>query len=192
MCHDSAGNAYAHNLITGAVANNGPDTRRTPALVPHQTDIAAVVRAVNGDHRMYNNLMAGPAGFASFSSDFLPCAGSGNVYTGAGNPGPSKFESGALINKTWDAAVTLTEAGGVWTLQLSTDPGWAAQQARVVVDTALLGVANLTAQPFTLPDGSPFALAMDYFGRPRSANPFPGPFEASGALSVQVWPKPQR
>jgi alpha-N-arabinofuranosidase len=192
ISHNSAGNAYAHNLVTGKVNNMGPDTRLTPALVPHETDIAAVIRAVNGDHRMYNNLMVGPSGWAPFDPDFLPCFGSGNVYTGASS-GPSKFETGALVNQSFDAGVTLTEEGGLWFLQINMDVGWATQQARALVTTALLGNANLTMQPYTMPDGTAFAISDDYFGNARNtSNPFPGPIEvsSSGSLRVQVWPKP--
>ena len=191
VCHNSAGNAYVHNLVTGVVQNMGPDTRNTPALVPHQTDIQAVVRAVNGDHRMHNNVMVAPASFDVYDSDYLPCKGSGNVYTGPKNEGPSKFETGALVNTTFDAGVSLVEEeGGVWVLLLNTDPTWAQQEQRSLVTTALLGSANITNQPYTLPDGSPLAITEDYFGKPRDqANPFPGPFEASGVLRLQVWPK---
>lgn len=192
LCHDSAGNAYAHNLITGLVSNQGPDTRKTPSLVPHETDIAAVVRAVNGDHRMYNNHLVAPAAFAAFDGDFLPCAGSGNVYTGAGGGGPSSFETGALVDAAFDAGVALTEqAGGVWVLQYASDPTWATRQARALVDTALLGSANITRQQYTLPSAAPLEIDVDYFGKARdAANPFPGPFAAAGAVNVQVWPKP--
>jgi alpha-N-arabinofuranosidase len=192
LCHNSAGNAYAHNLITGVVANQGPDARQTPSLVPHETDIVAVVRAVNGDHRMYNNHLVAPAAFAAFDGDFLPCMGSGNVYTGAGNGGPSSYETGALVDAAFNAGVTLTEeAGGMWMLQYATDSAWATHQTRALVDTALLGSANITRQPYTLPSGAPLVIDVDYFGKARDqANPFPGPFEAAGAVKVQVWPKP--
>ena len=176
--------------MTGEVQNDGPDTRNTPALVQHQTDIAAVVRAVNGDHRMYNNLMVAPAAFSPFDSDYLPCFGAGNVYTGAAG-GPSKYETGAIVNATFDAGVALMEEGGAWFLSLTTDPAWAAQQARELVTTGLLGNASLVHQAYTRPDNSSFAIDTDYFGKPRDpSNPFPGPFEASGSLKVQVWPKP--
>jgi len=96
------------------------------------------------------------------------------------------------VNATFDAGVALTEEGGAWFLAYSTDPAWATQQGRALVSTALLGTANLTGQQYTLPDGTPFSVAEDYFGKPRDpANPFPGPFEAAGAgMRVQVWPKP--
>jgi len=191
ICHDSAGNAYAHNLVAGGVSNAGPDSRLTPSLVPHETDIEAVIRAVNGDHRMYNNVMVSPAGFSSFDADFLPCFGSGNVYTGAKSHGPSKFETGALVNSSFDAGVALVQEGDQWFLQLNLDPEWPAQQSRSLVTSALLGATNLTRQGYTLPNGSSFAIEEDYLGNPRDAsNPFPGPLEMSGSLRVQVWPKP--
>ena len=192
VCHNSAGNAYAHNLIVGEVQNEGPDTRSTPALVPHQTDFAAVVRAVNGDHRMYNNILVAPAGFADFDSDYLPCRGVGNVYLGAASAGPSRFEPAALVNASFDAGCALAQQDGVWWLQLSTDPAWAQLQPRRLVTTALLGNATLVNQSYTGSDNASFAIDVDYFGKPRdAANPFPGPFEAAGStMRLQVWPKP--
>jgi len=191
LCANSAGGAYVHNLIAGDVQHNGADGRSTPVLVPHETDIAALVRADNGDHRLYNNLLVAPAGFAVVDNSVLPCVGRGNVFTGA-SPGPSKFETEALVNKSFDAGVLLTqEAGGVWVLQLRVDPQWAAQQARSLVTTALLGNASIPKQGYTLPNASSFAISTDYFGNARNlANPAPGPIEASGALRLQVWPKP--
>jgi alpha-N-arabinofuranosidase len=194
ICHNSAGNAYAHNLLNSAVGNQGPDSRLTPVLVPHETDFAAVVRAVNGDHRMYNNLLVSPSsGFAPLNPDYLPCFGAGNVYTGGKGTAPSKFETSPLVLPAFQAGVSLSQGpGGAWFLALSTDPAWATTpQPRQLVDTALLGNASAPAQPYTLPDGSPYAVTVDYFGRPRNASaPFPGPFEVSGAgMNLQVWPR---
>ena len=190
LCANSAGGAYAHNLVAGAVQHNGADGRSTPVLVPHETDIAALVVADGGDHRLYNNLLVAPAGFAVVDNAALPCVGRGNVYTGA-SPGPSKWETEALVNKTFDAGVQLTqEAGGAWYLQLSLDPLWASEQPRALVTTALLGNASVPNQPYTLANGSDFAISTDYFGAARDAsNPAPGPIEASGAVRRQVWPK---
>jgi alpha-N-arabinofuranosidase len=189
--HNSEGNAYAHNLATGAVGNMGPDSRNTPVLVPHATDIARVVRAVNGDHRLYNNLMVAPSsGWKPLDPDYLPCFGAGNVYTGNGSE-PSKYESGALVLPDFVAGVALTQEGSAWFLALSTDAQWARAAPHPLVTTALLGNASAPAQPYTLPDGSAFAVDVDYFGRARdAAAPFPGPFEASGAgMRLQVWPR---
>jgi alpha-N-arabinofuranosidase len=193
VCHNSAGNAYAHNLIAGIVGNQGPDSRNTPVLLPHATDIAKVVRAVNGDHRLYNNLMVAPSGgWAPLDGDYLPCFGAGNVYAGAGSA-PSRFETGALVLPDFAAGLALAQGeGGAWFLSLSTDAGWVGgAPPRSLVDTALLGNASAPAQPYTLPSGAAFAVAQDYFGRARNASaPFPGPFEASGAgMRLQVWPR---
>jgi len=192
LCANSAGGAYAHNLIAGGVQHNGADGRSTPVLVPHETDIAALAKANNGDHRLFNNLLVAPAGFAVIDNSVLPCVGRGNVFTGAATPGPSKFETEALVNASFDAGVLLTqEAGGAWFLRLSLDAGWRAQQPRALVTTAMLGNASIPEQGYTLPNASAFALDTDYFGAARDAsNPAPGPIEAEGDLNVQVWPKP--
>ena len=190
VCANSAGGAYAHNLIAGGVQHNGADGRRTPVLVPHETDIAALALANNGDHRLFNNLLVAPAGFAPVDDAVLPCVGRGNVYTGAASPGPSKFETQALVNRTFDAGVVLTQAGAAWSLALSLDAQWAAVQPRALVTTALLGNASIPQQAYTLADNSSFAIAADYFGAARdAANPAPGAIEASGAFRAQVWPK---
>ncbi len=43
---------------------------------------------------------------------------------------------------------------------------------------------------FENPDGSPYAVDTDYFGKKRDAeNPFPGPFEVPVDGEVKVWPK---
>lgn len=191
LCANSAGAAYVHNLIVGEVQHRGADARHTPSLVPHRTDIAALVQANNGDHRLYNNLLVAPGGFAVVNDAVLPCVGSGNVYTGAGSPGPSKFETSALVNTTFDAGVELTEtANGTWFLRVNLDAQWAAKQPRVLVTTELLGNATIPQQSYTFPDNSSIALTQDYFNAPRDvANPRPGPLEASGVINVQVWPK---
>ena len=191
VCANSAGAAYVHNLVAVGVQQNAADGRLTPVLVPHETDIAQIVVNNNGDHRMYNNLLVAPAGFAVESGTPRPSFGSGNVYAGASTTGPSKWETAALVNKSFDAGLALTEAGGVWTLQVNLDALWPVQQPRALVTTALLGNASVPNQGYTLPDASPFAIDRDYFGRPRNAaNPFPGAIEATGAFRGQVWPKP--
>lgn len=187
---NSAGGAYVHNMVAAKVVDIGPDSRLTPSLVAHETDIAAVVRADNGDHRFYNNLVVGPAGFAIFNRSVRPCFGSGSVYTG-NSTGPSRFETGVVVAPAFNAGVALTEgAGGVWTLEVELDAAWASQP-RVLVTTTLLGNASIPNQAYTRADNSSFAIDADYFGAPRDASsPKPGPLETSGAVKVQVWPKP--
>lgn len=186
---NSAGNAYIHNLVAGGIVRDiGPDSRLTPSLVAHETDIAGVVLANNGDHRFYNNVVIGPDGFAIFNRSVRPCFGSGGVYTGD-STGPSRFETAVLVNASFDAGVALTEDGGVYFLEVNLDPSWAAQ-TRVLVTTEVLGNATIPQQAYTRADNSSFAIDTDYFNAARDAsNPRPGPIEAAGALRLQVWPK---
>ena len=191
LCANSAGGAYAHNLIAGAVQHNGADARLTPVLVPHASDIAAMAQNDNGDHKLFNNVLVAPAGFAVVDDAVQPCVGRGNVYAGAASPGPSKFETQALVNASFDAGVALTRGpAGEWLLAVRLDPQWPAAQPRALVNTSMLGVARVPGQNYTWPDASSLAVDVDYFGRPRDqANPRPGALEAVGDVMVQVWPK---
>jgi alpha-N-arabinofuranosidase len=60
-----------------------------------------------------------------------------------------------------------------------------------VVTTALLGKARTPDLHYEKPDGSPYRIDTDYFGKKRNtANPFPGPFELpeGGRQVLKVWP----
>jgi hypothetical protein len=189
---NAAGGAYVHNLVAGAVVNQGPDSRDTPVLLQHETDIVAVVVATDGDARLYNNIVAAPGSFKSFDPDVMPCYGRGNVYTGAGS-GPSKYETSSLVNASFVVGAQLSTVNGVWYLQATFDPRWAPEQPRPLVTTVLLGNASVPKQAYTYPDNSSISITQDYFGHPRNtSNPFPGPLEigTAGTFQVQVWPKP--
>ena len=61
-----------------------------------------------------------------------------------------------------------------------------------MVTTELLGKARIPNLPYEQPDGSPYSIDTDYFGKRRDKeNPFPGPFakpEESGKQIWKVWP----
>jgi len=185
----SQGGAYAHNLLCGTI-EIVPDGRRTPFFKPHSTDLAGRHNCPVGDARLYNNLLAGPAGFNGFDKATWPVTAAGNVFTRGATP--SKFETDAVVAPDFDPGVKLTHKNDGWYLALKGDPRWGAGPARRLVTTALLGKARIPDAPFENPDGTPLKLDTDYLGRPRNAaNPCPGPLEAlrDGPLEVKVWPK---
>ena len=52
----SQGGAYVHNLFAGAIKLLPYDSRQTPFLKPHSTEVAGYHDNPNGDDRYYNNL----------------------------------------------------------------------------------------------------------------------------------------
>jgi alpha-N-arabinofuranosidase len=59
-----------------------------------------------------------------------------------------------------------------------------------LVNTALLGKAQVSNANYENPDGTYVILDTDYFGKKRNKdNPTPGPFEnpGKGKLKLQVW-----
>jgi hypothetical protein len=53
--------------------------------------------------------------------------------------------------------------------------------------TEMLGEAFEPEQEFENPDGSPISFDQDYFGKHRSVNPTPGPFENSDEVMMVLW-----
>jgi len=79
-----------------------------------------------------------------------------------------------------------------WWLTVAVDPSWASKQKRSIVTTELLGKARVPDASFVQPDGTPYRLDRDYFGKKRnSENPAPGPFRATSEerVSLKVRPK---
>ena len=55
------------------------------------------------------------------------------------------------------------------------------------------GAGGMVNLPYQQPDGSPYRIDADYFGKKRNAaGPFPGPFELpdGGKQVLKVWPVP--
>jgi hypothetical protein len=186
---NSRGTAFAHNLVAGSL-NIMPDGRRTPYHKPHSTATLGMRDCPVGDTRWHNNLLGARANLDAWdkAGTDWPCAMSGNVFTKGARP--SKFETAALLKTEHELATRLVERDGAWYLTLASDPGWAREQARQMVDTAMLGKAIIPGQEFTDPDGKPVRVATDYLGSGRdAANPYPGPLEQPVTGEVKVWPK---
>jgi alpha-N-arabinofuranosidase len=108
----------------------------------------------------------------------------GNVYTNDTAAAVGDFEKHvARIN----AALPILEFDSNGDIKLK----WQSPQQTVsIVTTELLGKARIPDAPFENPDGSPFTIDRDYFGRKRNtAAPNAGPFE--GGRDFKVWPKMQ-
>jgi len=202
----SQGGAWTHNLYPGRLGNRS-DPRQTPWLKPHSTQIARSSGIDAGDDQFYNNLFVGAGKDESlvventnpvrayYFSYGLRCyeqrprlpEAAGNVYHYGAEPCKNETEKTMCAD---DMNITIVEDGENVYLELTLAPE-DVQAGTRLVDTELLGKAEVTQQTFTQPDGSDLRIDTDYFRQPRDAgNPMPGPFviRRPGRQHLQVWP----
>ena len=192
----SQGGAYAHNLFCGGVKLVPFDSRMTPFMEPHSTDVAGYHNNPNGDLRFYNNLFAQAGDLSPFDKTRLPVFLGGNVFL-KGSKACAQ-EASPLLLPEFDPSLAVTGPASDAYLEITLDRSWAGTQAsgaeaRKLVTTAILGNAAIPNLPFVTPDNAPLLIDSDYPGRPRSrSNPFPGPFEApaGGRLRIEIQPGP--
>jgi len=184
----SQGGAYVHNLATGDVEIR-PQGRKTPFHKPHSTEVVGLQNIPGGDDRFYNNLFINHQGLLSAYNRFDDSIhAEGNVFLSGAKP--SKHELHPLEQPQFHPGVELVEKPDGMYLRITLDGSWARQQ-RPLVTTELLGKAKIPQAPYEQPDGSPYRIDSDYFGRKRgAANPFPGPFELpeGNRQVLKVWP----
>ena len=102
-----------------------------------------------------------------------------------------KHEQNPLVDTEFDPSINLVEKDNAFYLHITLNTAWARRQSRQLVTTDLLGRAKIPNLPYEEPDGSPYRIGADYFGKKRNpSNPFPGPFELteSEELVLKVWP----
>ena len=187
--NESEGGAYVHNLFAPRVGGVPRQGRETPFHEPHSTEVAGLRNIQSGDDRFYNNLLIRKATLAGYDKATPPVGMGGNVFLQDARP--SKHEQVPLVRPEFDPGIKLVEKPDGVYLEITLDRAWAEKQPRRLVTTDLLGKAKIPDLPFEQPDGSPYRLAADYFGKKRNErNPFPGPFErpGGGKQVLKVWP----
>ncbi len=185
----SEGGAYAHNLFAGPIEPHPELGRETPFHKAHSTEVAGLRKIPGGDDRYYNNLLIQSAGLAAYDKAAQPMQMGGNVFLKGAKS--CKYEQEPVVRPEFDPAISLVEKSDVLYLEMSLDEAWTQKPARQLVTTAQLGRAKIPDLPYEQPDGSPYRLDSDYFGRKRdAANPCPGPFELpkGGKTVLKVWP----
>ena len=164
----SQGAAYAHNLIAGHI-NSRKEKRETPYFEPHTVEKMKLSNIQHKDARYYNNLLLEYA--------YLPKNAHGENLQAAGN---ERLEG--------VAAKLEEKTDGLWI----SIPQIPTAKKRDIVTTELLGKAKIPDAPFQNPDGTPYRLDTDYFGKERNPeNPALGPFAAQRDKIIhrKVWPK---
>jgi alpha-N-arabinofuranosidase len=185
----SEGGAYVHNLFAGRIVLNPELGRATPFHKAHSTEVAGLRNIEGGDDRFYNNIFVGYDGLAPYDKAAQPMRMAGNVFVKGARP--SKYEQDPLVRQESDPGIELVEEKDGLCLHIMLDKTWAEKRSRQLVTTELLGRAKIPDLSYEQPDGSPYRIDTDYFGKKRNtANPSPGPFEFpdDGRQVLKVWP----
>lgn len=185
----SEGGAYVHNLFAGRIVPRPELGRQTPFHKAHSTQVAGLRNIRGGDDRFYNNIFVAYDGLAPYDKAAHPMFMAGNVFLKGAKAGSN--EQKPLVNTDFDPQINLTEDAGTVYLNITLDKTWIKELPSQLVTTALLGRAKIPDLPYEQPDGLPYRIDTDYFGRKRStANPFPGPFEIreDAKQKLKVWP----
>jgi hypothetical protein len=203
----SEGGAYVHNLFAGKITNRPEPSRETPFHPAHSTTVAGLVTIKGGDDRYYNNMFVGNGetltserkgnlkelrwissfGLWGYDGREQALQIGGNVYYRGAEP--SVREAGPIVLAGTDPRLKLLQEGDRFILQISPGPGLE-RAGTSLVTTGTLGRARTPGLAYENPDGSPFKINTDYFGKRRGAtNPSAGPFEnpGEGDLKLRVW-----
>jgi len=190
LLESCGGGAYVHNLFGCQIELRAEMTRETPFHKPHSTQVIGLSKVVGDDERFHNNLFVGHSGLAVYGEKAVNLQAVGNVYQAGAKP--STHDREALVVADFKSGTKLEEKPDGWWLEISVDPAWASAQKRGVVTTESLGRAKIPDAPYDKPDGTPYRLDTDYFGKKRIAeNPAPGPFRfpSKKGIRLKVWPK---
>ncbi|MBI9019045.1 MAG: carbohydrate-binding protein [Phycisphaerae bacterium] len=184
---NSQGAAYVHNLFAGRVRVIVGEGRLTPHLKEHSTEMAGLAPNPSGDERFYNNIFVN-FGLEAYDRTKLPVFMHGNVFVN--NAKPSKHEVSPIVLTQFDPAIKLLEEDDGTFLHINLDKTWSQKQTRKLVTTELLPKAKIPNLSYVQPDGSPYYIDTDYFGKKRDINnPYPGPFKNpdSDVNIIKLW-----
>ena len=88
---------------------------------------------------------------------------------------PGRAEPSPVVLAEFDLGIKIVEEKDGVFLHIKLDKNWSEQQPRQLVTTKLLGKAAIPGLPYEKPDGSPYRIDTDFFGKKRNvANPCPG------------------
>ncbi len=184
----SQGGSYSHNLFSGSFDVRG-NKRKTPYHKAHSTEVVGLSNIRGGDNRFHNNVLVGRARLSAYNKAVASMHAHGNVYLKGAIP--LQGEEG-LVNETeFNPEIKLEEENDAVYLSFSL-PTSVKNQQNQIVTTELLGKTLVSALGYEQPDGSPYIVDSDYFGKKRNKeNPTAGPFEnpGEGNLRLKVWPK---
>jgi alpha-N-arabinofuranosidase len=159
----SQGSAYAHNLIAGSFVSRQQE-RETPYFSPHTVEDMKLSSIHHKDVRYYKNLLTGKSG--------LPAKDKAGNLQADGNV------------HLRDVDIRLEEKEDQLWITVPQDPD---AKKRTLVTTERLGKASIPDATFENPDGTPYRLNTDYFGKKHNEeNPPAGPFAIQTGQITQL------
>lgn len=191
----SEGGAFIHNLIAGNIELS-PQSRETPFMLPHSTEVGGLKTTKCGDDRYFNNIFVGgvpenqrtKSGMGSYKTTAFPMFADGNIYLNRAQP--FENENNQLVLKSNPNIQVEEKEDGIYLLMLVDKE--ITKFKNQLVTGVILGKAIIPNQGYENPDGSPVTIHLDYFGNERNRrNPTAGPFEKpnSGQVEFKVWKK---
>ncbi len=189
----SEGGAYVHNLIAGNMELR-PQSRETPFMLPHSTEVVGLKTTLCGDDRFYNNIFVGgvketnsaKSGLGVYENAGYPIFADGNVYLNGAHKSANEKNNPEL---NVDPRIQIEEKEGEVFISMELDKSISRMKNQLVT-TETLGKALVSNQGYTNPDNSEIIIDYDYFGKKRNAkNPTAGPFENFGDGRIKVWKK---
>jgi len=197
----SEGGAYVHNLFVGKIEIRKVLGRFTPYHFAHSTRVAGLRNIFLGDNRFFNNIFVkqdngdeeikedwaqfyGLHGYQIAGFENISC---GNVYFNGAKPGSK--EMNFLEKPGSKPFYEIEEKEGNVFLKMQLD--LAQEEVNTTLITSReLGATVVSEAIFEHPDGSPYAIDLDFLGHKRNGlKPLPGPFEKieKGTGIYKVW-----
>lgn len=192
----SQGNALAHNLLAGRVTlgKHPTNPRETPYHACHATEVLGLHDNPRGDDHWFHNVLAtGETDLEIYNTALLDVTMEGNVFLNGAKPSehsevPTIIEGKTLFDYRFEGE------GENQTVFVELDLDRLNDGVkRRLVETAMLGTAEISGCPYENADGSPLAIDYDIFDAERDVDDLlPGPFareNADGTTVFQVWPR---
>jgi alpha-N-arabinofuranosidase len=185
----SQGVAFVHNLFAGAFRIVPYDQRLTPFFKPHSSEIVKLHDNPCGDNQYYYNIFVSRCDLSGYDTARLPVHMNDNVFLNGAKP--SKHEVKPLVQSERDPELKLVKRPDGIYLQMKFDRTLG-DHTGALVTSEMLGKAIIPSVPYEQPDGTPYRIDTDYFGKKRtSENSAPGPFayQSGETIHHKVWPK---
>lgn len=172
----SQGIAFVNNTIAWKIWPTGKeDSRETPYLTPHGTQIAGLYTCPCGDVSYYNNVFT-RVDMSPYDEYLLPVKMKGNLFLSGSIP--ARIEEIPQIDSISDVSIKVVEEVDGWYLYTNVVKDWAQQKTRKFVYTAELGKAVIPNQSFERGKDIPKRFDTDYLGNKRNKqHPYPGAIE---------------